>query len=181
MAASRQDVERWIQTARAQGATHVISVCDTFEWDDYPVYVMPGDDLEKVKAKYDGVNMQRINEVIPIRSAAAEKLLANRNLAEQCIADIRKHRAEIDATETVLIRLRRTGCDHKYLFTGFDSKYAYAECEGCTDRIAWEHGIPEETFGPDMKRPDLPEHGAAVVPPKGRFHSVPGRENYQVG
>ena len=47
MAASKEDVKRWTDTARKQGATHVISVCDTFDWDDYPVYVMPGDDLEK--------------------------------------------------------------------------------------------------------------------------------------
>lgn len=67
MAASRKDICRWIETARANGATHIISVCDTFNWDDYPVYVMPGEDLEERKTDYDGINMQQINEVIELK------------------------------------------------------------------------------------------------------------------
>jgi alpha-L-fucosidase len=66
MAATQHDVERWIKTGKQKGATYVISVCDTFEHDDYPVYVMPEDDLDEVKKKYDGVNMQKINEVIKL-------------------------------------------------------------------------------------------------------------------
>ena len=66
MAATKQDFDRWIETAKEMGATHVISVCDTFDYDDYPVYVMEGDNLEEKKAEYNGRNMQRINEVIEI-------------------------------------------------------------------------------------------------------------------
>jgi len=66
MAASRQDVDRWIETAKEIGATHIISVCDSFSYDDYPVYVMPNENLSEKRVKYDGVNMQRINEVITI-------------------------------------------------------------------------------------------------------------------
>jgi len=66
MAASRQDVDRWIETAKEMGATHIISVCDSFSYDDYPVYVMPNENLSEKRVKYDGVNMQRINEVITI-------------------------------------------------------------------------------------------------------------------
>lgn len=73
MAASPEDVKRWIKTAKEHGFTHIISVCDTFDWDDYPVYVLPGDDLEKKKAKYDGVNMQKINEVIEIGSLTEDQ------------------------------------------------------------------------------------------------------------
>lgn len=66
MAASYDDVQRWIKDGKEMGATHIISVCDTFDWDDYPVYVMPGSDLEEMKKHYDGTNMQRINEVIDL-------------------------------------------------------------------------------------------------------------------
>lgn len=66
MAASREDVDRWIGEAKKRGATHIVSVCDTFDYDDYPVYVMPDENVNEVKMKYDGVNMQRINEVITI-------------------------------------------------------------------------------------------------------------------
>ena len=66
MAATRKDVDRWIATAKKMGAKHIISVCDTFDWDDYPAYVMPNENLEERKKEYNGVNMQKINEVITI-------------------------------------------------------------------------------------------------------------------
>lgn len=66
MAATRQDVDRWIDTAKEKKAKYIISVCDTFDWDDYPVYIMPNEDLEERKKEYRG-NMQRINEVIEIK------------------------------------------------------------------------------------------------------------------
>ncbi|CAH6983054.1 conserved hypothetical protein [Vibrio chagasii] len=66
MAASLSDVQGWVKRGKEQGAAYVISVCDTFDWDDYPVFVMPEDDLHAKKAEYDGVNMQRINEVIDL-------------------------------------------------------------------------------------------------------------------
>ena len=64
MAASAEDVGRWVEDGRTRGATHLISVCDTFDWDDYPVYVMPGENLEDKKKEYDSKSMQKINEVI---------------------------------------------------------------------------------------------------------------------
>lgn len=73
MAATFEDVERWKKTARQQKARYVISVCDTFDYDDYPVYVGPEEDLEKIKKKYNGVNMQRINEVIEIKYKQKKK------------------------------------------------------------------------------------------------------------
>lgn len=66
MAATLQDVESWKTTARKMGAVKIISVCDTFDWEDYPVYVMPNDDLEEIKKPYDNTNMQKINEIINI-------------------------------------------------------------------------------------------------------------------
>lgn len=63
--ATREDVNYWVIKAIEMGATHVISVCDTFDWNDYPVYVTENDDLETVKLSYKG-NMKRINEVIDI-------------------------------------------------------------------------------------------------------------------
>ena len=64
---TKEHIKEWMAAAKEQGATHIISVCDTFSWDDYPVYVMPGDDLIEMKKKYDNVNMQIVNEVIEIK------------------------------------------------------------------------------------------------------------------
>jgi hypothetical protein len=64
MAATREDVDRWIETAKAHGSKFIISVCDTFDYDDYPVYC---DDINELREEYKGhhgVNMQIVNEII---------------------------------------------------------------------------------------------------------------------
>ena len=66
MTASRKDVNRWIDTAKTKGCKYIISVCDTFDWDDYPVYIKNMDELIMRIDNYDGTNMQEINEIIRI-------------------------------------------------------------------------------------------------------------------
>jgi len=56
-------IRRWLLEGRQTGATNVIVVCDTFEYDDYPVFVMPGQNPRDVAKQYDNVNMQKIMEV----------------------------------------------------------------------------------------------------------------------
>lgn len=66
MTATRSDVDRWIKDAKKKKARFIISVCDTWDYDDFPVYVMPNENLEEKKKSYNGVNMHTINEVIRI-------------------------------------------------------------------------------------------------------------------
>ena len=66
MAATKEDVDRWIEIGNKIGATHVISVWDRFGCEDYPVYVLQTESVKEKKKKYDGVNMQSINEIIKL-------------------------------------------------------------------------------------------------------------------
>lgn len=52
--------KRWLETAREQKATHIIDVCDTFNYDHYPVYVLEGESLDEKRAEYDGKEMQSV-------------------------------------------------------------------------------------------------------------------------
>lgn len=63
MSTTKEDIKIWIKIGQAQGATHLIVVCDTYDWDDYPVYVMPGQDAHKEFETRSGSNMQRVMEV----------------------------------------------------------------------------------------------------------------------
>lgn len=63
MAATRADISKWFDEGVADGATHMIVVCDDFDYEDYPVYVPADVDVRKVHDKYDGINMQRVMEV----------------------------------------------------------------------------------------------------------------------
>lgn len=78
MAASRLDVNRWIQTAKEDGAKYIISVCDTFDYDDYPVYCNNLKELQQALPYYS-TNMQRINEIIEIKGDKAIENLTPSN------------------------------------------------------------------------------------------------------
>ncbi len=64
MAASRSDIERWLETGKKLGASHMIVVCDTFDWEDYPVYVYPDQNVrQKSKECDDPSTMRNVMEV----------------------------------------------------------------------------------------------------------------------
>lgn len=63
---SLDDISAWFDEGVASGATHLIVVCDTFDWEDYPVYVKKGEHVREVEARYRG-NMQQVMEVYNLK------------------------------------------------------------------------------------------------------------------
>lgn len=66
MAASREDIDSWIKQAKEWGNKYILSACDTWDHEDYPIYCDNLSELREAIKKYDGKNMQKINEVIEI-------------------------------------------------------------------------------------------------------------------
>lgn len=66
MAATREEVENWMEEAKKRKATHLISVCDRWNYEDYPVYVLNREDLDETVESYNRKEMQSVNEVITI-------------------------------------------------------------------------------------------------------------------
>lgn len=60
--ADRDRIRLWLDEGLKLGATHLIVVVN-MSWDDFPVYVMPGEDTREVAARFDGIDRQRIMEV----------------------------------------------------------------------------------------------------------------------
>lgn len=60
---SRNDIREWLKRGKKKGAKWMISCCDTFDYEDYPVFVMKNDDIHEMINKYNGKNMQKVNEV----------------------------------------------------------------------------------------------------------------------
>lgn len=63
MGTTRQDINKWFDEGVKKKATHMIVVCDTFDHEDYPVYVKKDEKVREVYDKYNGPNMQRVMEV----------------------------------------------------------------------------------------------------------------------
>lgn len=74
MAASKEDIRGWLRAGKAEGATHVVVVCDGFDYDDYPVYVFPGEDVRERAEAYKKKEMQRVMEVYALHLDIEDQL-----------------------------------------------------------------------------------------------------------
>ena len=78
MGTTRGDIRLWIDRAKAEGATHMLVVCDTYDYTDYPVSVKPDQDAREVFKRYDGPNMAKVMEVYDLRIDTEAQLTEHR-------------------------------------------------------------------------------------------------------
>lgn len=62
-AATLAEITKWVKQAQDEGASYLIIVCDTFDWGDYPITVMPDQDFLTEFDRVNGRNMQQIMEI----------------------------------------------------------------------------------------------------------------------
>lgn len=58
MASTKEEIRNWLNTGLQQGNSHVLIVCDTFDYSDYPVYIPHGTNPRDFKVG----EMQRVME-----------------------------------------------------------------------------------------------------------------------
>lgn len=79
MAASYEEIKTWFQEgAKDPKNTHMIIVCDTFDYDDYPVYVKKTEDVHEVEEARNRKSMQRVMEVYNLQNDMEEQLSRSR-------------------------------------------------------------------------------------------------------
>ncbi len=74
MTATLNDIKDWLRRGVANEATHVIIVHDTYDHENYPVYVLSGEDVFERASKYNGQNMQVIDEVYDLSMSIEDQL-----------------------------------------------------------------------------------------------------------
>lgn len=74
MTATRDDIHRWLDEGIRMGATHVIVACDTFDRDNYPVYVKSGQSVVAEVTRVRGESMQEVDEVYDLSRALKPQL-----------------------------------------------------------------------------------------------------------
>lgn len=78
MGTMKQVLSGWFDEGVEQGATHMIVVCDTFDYGDFPIYVKPDEDARKETTKQGNESMQRILEVYDLRADKAAQMAEDR-------------------------------------------------------------------------------------------------------
>jgi hypothetical protein len=62
------EISDWVVNGKRDKHTHLLVVCDTFDWEDYPVYADGDEDCKAKYKHYNGNDMQRVMEVYDLRT-----------------------------------------------------------------------------------------------------------------
>jgi acyl-CoA thioesterase FadM len=62
MPTTREDIQQWIDR-RSENDTHMIVVTDTFDYEEYPVFVKDTEDVTTKVKEYNSKSMQNVIEV----------------------------------------------------------------------------------------------------------------------
>lgn len=73
---TQDDIRRWLAEGQRQNATYVVVVCDTFSYDDYPVYCKDAAECLDRYAKPG--HMQKVMEVYDMSMDLEEQIAARR-------------------------------------------------------------------------------------------------------
>jgi hypothetical protein len=72
MGTTATEIGEWFDRGVGQGAAYMVVVCDTFDWDDYPVYCAT---RQEAQSKIDNPgSMQKVMEVYDLKASRAEQL-----------------------------------------------------------------------------------------------------------
>lgn len=74
MSTSVPMLKDWFREGVKQKATHMIVVCDTFDYDDYPVYVSIEQDARAEVRKRNNESMQKVMEVYDLRKSMESQM-----------------------------------------------------------------------------------------------------------
>lgn len=78
MTATKQDLRIWFGQGTRKGATHMIVVQDRFDHGNYPVYVMPGEDVNEREKELLFRDLAGIDEIYDLTGDMAEQMSVRR-------------------------------------------------------------------------------------------------------
>jgi hypothetical protein len=72
---TKQEIEGWLKEGMNRGARWVVVACDTFDHEDYPIYVEAGEDVNRVVEEHnDSSKMSLVMEVYSLERDLQEQL-----------------------------------------------------------------------------------------------------------
>ena len=77
MATSKKEIAIWLEQGLEKGASHVIVAVDTFDYEDYPVYVMPN---QNIQIEIDNIRKQNMTRIMEVYNLSLD---LNQQLKEQ--------------------------------------------------------------------------------------------------
>ena len=63
MVTTKEDIRGWLERGKEKNATHVVVMCDSFDYQDYPVFIESHENIHTRLQELAKGEMQRIMEV----------------------------------------------------------------------------------------------------------------------
>jgi hypothetical protein len=87
MAATLDEISKWFDRGVEQKAKHMLVICDTFDYEDYPVFTNTDYDcLARYKAPGE---MQRVVEVYDLTADKAAQMIERRSIRLPALANVK--------------------------------------------------------------------------------------------
>ena len=78
MATTINRLKDWFLVGQEKEASHMIIVCNTFDWEDFPVYVMKDQNARDICKKYNTHEQSKVMEVYNINKDIESQLSKHR-------------------------------------------------------------------------------------------------------
>lgn len=76
----KEDIRDWVTRGNSENATHMLVVCDMFDYDDYPVFAKSKEDAELKYEQYeDTENLSKVMEVYNLSMDIEDQLNEHRS------------------------------------------------------------------------------------------------------
>lgn len=76
---TKEDLRDWFKRGVKKNYTHMIIVCDHFDYSDYPVYVGKHQNVRLIENEYDHKEMQSVMEVYNLKLDMEKQLNEHRS------------------------------------------------------------------------------------------------------
>lgn len=75
MGTTVHQIRQWLEQGKRDGKSHVLIVCDTFDWDDFPVFVDAGQNPRIVAREWSDEEDFKLMEVYDLSMDFEEQLV----------------------------------------------------------------------------------------------------------
>jgi len=69
-----EDISEWFDEGVKKNCSHLFVVCDTYAAENFPVFVLEGENVDEKRRFYDGVNANRIMEIYNLHDDKVKQL-----------------------------------------------------------------------------------------------------------
>lgn len=148
MTASFNEISRWFDRGVAEGATHMVVECDTFDYDDYPVYANSAAEARKRVSDAATKDMTSVMEVYVLDPERKDEQMAAKRAFNYELPPLPEERTvelQRTVTERVVYKLPAGLAEEDLEDYLSNNIVDYESCDITNEEIDWVRWDPKDS------------------------------------